>query len=304
MTGEPFFSVVIPTYNRAELIVKTLETVFRQSYKNFEVIVVDNCSTDNTDQVLKPFIESGKIVFIKHDRNYERAESRNTGMAAASGQFLTLLDSDDLMYENNLKDAHAYIQQNPDMHFFHNLYELVNEKGEPIYHYPFPSLRNPIKAIVKGNFISCIGVFMSEKVYEKYKFDTSIILQGIEDWELWLRILTEFKLGRIKKLNSGIVHHKGRSINQYELSAFIQKKDYVLEKMSFDSQLRTIYGPYKNEFGSSCYLLAASIANGAGLYTESKVYLRAAFQINKRLLLRRRFWRILQVAFWKSKSKI
>ncbi len=304
MTGKPFFSIVIPTYNRAELIVKTLETVFRQSYRSFEVIVVDNCSTDHTDQVLKPFIESGKIIFIRHDRNYERAASRNTGMAAASGQFLTLLDSDDLMYENNLKDAHAYIQQNPDLHFFHNLYELVNENGKSIYHYPFPSLRNPIKAIAKGNFVSCIGVFMSEKVYKNYKFDTSMILQGIEDWELWLRILTEFKLGRIKKLNSGIVHHKGRSINQYELSAFIQKKDYVLEKMSVDPKLRTIYAPYKNEFGSSCYLLAASIANGAGLYAESKVYLRAAFQINKSLLLRRRFWRILQVAFWKSKSKI
>src|SRR6266850_4794263 len=77
MHQSPTFSVVIPTYNRADMIVKTLESVFRQIYPAYEIIVVDNCSTDNTEQVLQPYIDSGKIRFIKHDRNYERARSRN-----------------------------------------------------------------------------------------------------------------------------------------------------------------------------------------------------------------------------------
>src|SRR2546422_10993365 len=94
MTEYPFFSVVIPTYNRAAFIKATLQSVLSQTYAHFEIIVVDNCSTDNTGEVLGPFIRAGQIQFIKHERNLERARSRNTGMKAARGDFLTLLDSD------------------------------------------------------------------------------------------------------------------------------------------------------------------------------------------------------------------
>src|SRR5436305_9177608 len=101
MKAEPvFFSIVIPTYNRADLILETLETVFNQTYKNYEAIVVDNCSSDNTLELLAPLVEKHKIRYIRHDRNYERSKSRNTGMDAATGDFLTFLDSDDFMYEN------------------------------------------------------------------------------------------------------------------------------------------------------------------------------------------------------------
>ncbi|HWZ23211.1 MAG TPA: glycosyltransferase family 2 protein, partial [Cytophagaceae bacterium] len=89
----PFFSIVIPTYNREKCILNTLDTVFSQTFRDYEVIVVDNCSTDQTELVLSEFISSGKIKFIKHDKNYERAKSRNTGMKAARGNFLTFLDS-------------------------------------------------------------------------------------------------------------------------------------------------------------------------------------------------------------------
>jgi glycosyltransferase involved in cell wall biosynthesis len=300
----PFFSIVIPTYNRANLILKTLESVFNQSWQDFEIIVVDNCSTDDTEQVLKPFIDARKIIFIKHDMNYERAVSRNTGMKAARGRFLTLLDSDDLMYRDNLADAHQFVVDNPELHLFQNKYELIDTNGTVLYHYPFPSLKNPIRAIARGNFISCIGIFLSTEVYSRYQFDTSEIVQGIEDWEFWLRVLSEFRIGRMEKINSGIVHHGGRSITQYSLNSFIEKKDYVLAKMAADPKLKVIYSPYFHEFNASCYLLASSMANGAGLFDESRVYLHQAFQINKGLLLRPRFWRILQVAFFRIKSKI
>src|SRR5882724_11938707 len=98
MGHEPLFSVVIPTYNRAGLISRTLNSVLCQTYQDFEVIVVDDASTDDTEQILEPLIRTQKIRYIKHDQNYERAKSRNTGMENASGHFLTFLDSDDLMY--------------------------------------------------------------------------------------------------------------------------------------------------------------------------------------------------------------
>ncbi|HYY94990.1 MAG TPA: glycosyltransferase family 2 protein, partial [Pyrinomonadaceae bacterium] len=71
----PFFSVVIPTYNRADFIVKTLRSVLAQTYAHREIIVVDNCSTDNTAELLDPFARAGQLRFIRHERNYERSRS-------------------------------------------------------------------------------------------------------------------------------------------------------------------------------------------------------------------------------------
>ena len=116
--NEVKFSIVIPTYNRAVLIPHTLESVFRQVYRNFEIIVVDNCSTDNTEEVLKPLIESNRIRYIRNDRNYERAYSRNVGFRNATGDYVTLLDSDDIMYPNCLADAADYIQKKPRYQIF------------------------------------------------------------------------------------------------------------------------------------------------------------------------------------------
>src|SRR6185436_17736881 len=135
MSDHPLFSVVIPTYNRAGLILKTLNTVFSQTYPHYEIIVIDDGSTDNTIEILEPLIKAEKIRYIRHEQNYERARARNTGMENARGDFLTFLDSDDLMYPANLEDAAKYVKANPDVKVFHNLCELVDEQGTLLYRY-------------------------------------------------------------------------------------------------------------------------------------------------------------------------
>ncbi len=148
------FSVIISTYNREKILIKTLNSVLQQSYLPYEIIVVDDCSTDNTEGVLQPFIQSRKIKYIKHDRNYERCRSRNTGLENATGDFAFLLDSDDVMYPNNLSDAAAFVENNPSFKCFHNLYELIDSDGKILRQYSFPSLKNQLKAIASGNFMS------------------------------------------------------------------------------------------------------------------------------------------------------
>ena len=112
------FSVIIPTYNRGALIVNTLETVIHQSFRDFEIIVVDDCSTDNTQEILSPYVAQGLIKYIRLQRNSERAIARNTGMQHAEGDYITLLDSDDFMYVDCLKDAAEYVQQHPEIKVF------------------------------------------------------------------------------------------------------------------------------------------------------------------------------------------
>ena len=99
----PLISIVIPTYNREKLILETLETVFDQTYKNYEIIVVDNASTDSSVKMLREFEKDGKLTLIANEHNLERARARNKGFKAAKGDFLTLLDSDDFMAPDRLE---------------------------------------------------------------------------------------------------------------------------------------------------------------------------------------------------------
>jgi glycosyltransferase involved in cell wall biosynthesis len=293
--SEPLmFSIVIPTYNREKFVEATLESVFAQTYPNYEVICVDNCSTDNTANILRRYAELGKITFIQHDKNYERARSRNTGMEAAKGDFLTFLDSDDFMYPNNLADAAAFAKNNPEIKCFHSLYELVTADRKAIYKYKFPPLNDQLRAIADGNFMSCIGNFIHREIYSKYKFDTSPDLTGGEDWEFWLRVLADHKLGRIEKINSGIQHHDGRSVNNQNIESMQRGLSYLAQKFRGDPHLSQVYGKYLNRIEASSFFYLNVLANDGRLNKLAFDFLRTAVEKEKSVLFSMRFMRSLR----------
>jgi glycosyltransferase involved in cell wall biosynthesis len=294
MNQSPFFSIVIPAYNRAALIAATLESIWQQTYANYEVIVVDNCSVDNTEEVLEPFIRTGRITFIKHDQNYERARSRNTGICAAKGDFVTLLDSDDLMYSTNLEDAAKYVIANPEVKCFHNLYEFVDSNHKVVYRPKFPPLSNQLKSIAQGNFMSCIGDFIHREVYSKYRFNTDPLMIGGEDWDFWLRVLASYKIGRIEKINSAVVQHEGRSVNHQDISRLSKGLQRLVQNLREDAYLMAVYAPYLKTIEASSLIYLASLANasspGKGLR-----YLCAAAKKDPGVLATTRFLRTFQI---------
>lgn len=302
MNKSIFFTIVIPTYNRGKLILDTLETVLNQSYRDFEIIVVDNCSTDDTDAVLKPLIEKNLIRYIKHDRNYERAQSRNTGMQNAKGDFLTLLDSDDFMYPDCLKDAAEYALQNPEIKVFQNMYELVNEKREKIYTYTFPSLENQYKALSSGNFMACIGGFLHREVYTKIQFDATRELTGSEDYEFWFRVLAKYKVGRINKVNSGVLQHEGRSVNFDTFDLMVKHKEYIVAVIRRHSVVKEKFEKYIPRFEASFLIYAAIKANQARLFSKAIYLLHLALKADLSVAFTRRFIRVYQIALFKMKK--
>ena len=296
MERKPFFSVVIPTYNRAGLILKTLNTVLSQTYQSYEIIVVDDASTDDTEQILEPLVRTQKIRYIKHDQNYERAKSRNTGMENAAGDFLTFLDSDDLMYPTNLEDAASFIKANPEVRLFHNLYQLVDEDGRILCKYDFPSLADPLQAITGGNFLASMGAFVHRDIFQKYSFDTSSILTGSEDWDFWLRVVPYYKPGRINKVNSGQVQHGARSVNHMELSELQSRFAYLTAKISNDPELNAIYGKYLKRLEAGSLLYTSTVANLMCRHNDALRCLRRAAQLDFRLAGSRSFMKALGIA--------
>lgn len=302
MSEYPTFSVVIPTYNRGALIEATLESVLTQTYPHYEVVVVDDCSTDNTDEVIAPYVQSGKVRYIRNECNSERAHSRNVGLDAAIGDFATLLDSDDFMYPTNLADAAAFARANPELKCFHNLYEFVDADRKVLRQFPLAPLQNQLKAIAMGNFMACVGDFMHRDIYKQYKFDTFLPLSGSEDWDFWLRVLADHKVGRINKVNNGVLQHSGRSVNNQNIETLRIGLEYVSDKIAKDAHLAEVYRPYLNRIRSNSYLYLAMLANGIGLFHVARHYIRTAVKWDPPQLVNPTFWRVVRRALLKLRS--
>ena len=114
LKSEPRVTVVIPTYNRAKVILRALETAFAQTYRNLEIIVVDDGSTDDTTAVLAPYWE--RIHYI-HQSNQGASAARNRGIQEATGEFIAFLDSDDEWLPAKLERQIELLEARPDLSF-------------------------------------------------------------------------------------------------------------------------------------------------------------------------------------------
>lgn len=183
----PFFSVLIPTYNHGHLIRKCLDSVLAQTYTNWEVIVVNNFSTDNTEEVVHSYHDK-RIKLINFSNNGVIAKSRNRAIEEAKGEWLCFLDSDDWWTSDKLSSCLKYMDNN-DL-IYHSL-RVVSENGEG----KKLKLRqiNPSHFIddffTRGNPIPNSSVVLRKSIQEKIGLindDKGLI--GVEDADYWLRI--------------------------------------------------------------------------------------------------------------------
>ena len=123
-------SIIMPSYNTGCFIKETIESVLAQSYSNWELIIVDDCSTDNTDHVVKPYLSDARIRYLKNETNSGAAVSRNRALREAKGRWIAFLDSDDLWESDKLKKQIAFMESNG-YHFSYTNYIEIDEKSIP-----------------------------------------------------------------------------------------------------------------------------------------------------------------------------
>jgi len=187
----PKFSIIIPTYNRAHIIGEALDSVLAQSCKDFEIIVVDDGSTDNTPEVLQPYLD--RIRYLKK-LNSGPAAARNRGITESHGEYIAFLDSDDRWYPNKLAQIERAIGAHPEAGLFYSDFRLVDEQRS--YKREIHSrhiVGNGYHQLLLGGFFGTSTVVVKRECFDLcglfYKD-----LYGPEDLDMWIRIAKQFPI--------------------------------------------------------------------------------------------------------------
>jgi glycosyltransferase involved in cell wall biosynthesis len=253
----PFFSIIIPTFNREIIIEETINSCLQQNFEDYEIIVIDDCSTDATSEKVSE-INDSRIRLVKNDQNLERCISRNKGIDLANGKYICFLDSDDLFCENHLSTFYNYLESVsfPDCMLFTNSFLKFEENelekkivpefnSHERFSYLLKYTPNPARVCVSTNIL------------RELNFDSKI--PGIEDLDLWLRIAINHTIYHLEEYTSIYRIHSEmysvQSAKRYrkELEMF----NYVANKAEFKNAL-----PIKevNRLKSMCYFFLCQYA--------------------------------------------
>ncbi|MDJ1504661.1 glycosyltransferase family 2 protein [Xanthocytophaga agilis] len=244
-----FFSIIIPTYNRASFLPATLQSLLKQTFKDYEVIVVDDGSTDNTEEVMKGLTDD-HIRYYKKE-NGERAAARNFGIKQARGQYITFLDSDDIFYEQCLSNAYESILKFENPPLLHVAYEVTdrNLKSKVKVN---NLVSDDIYVLVKGNPLSCMGVFLRRDIANTYQFTEDRALAGSEDWELWLRVVANVGIKVDNRVSAALIDHDSRSVKHFVEGNLVERKELALRYAFEDETVKKIFSPYWKKINSYC----------------------------------------------------
>ena len=187
---QPLVSIVVPVYNAARFIEETIATVQNQTYQNWELLLIDDCSTDDSVKLIKPHLTKDKrIKLLKNKANSGAALTRNKGIDAAKGHYLAFLDADDLWLPEKLEKQVAFMQE-IDCAFSFTGYEFANETGKPNGKKVHVPATITYKQALKNTTIFTSTVMLNLKKLDKHKVLMPNIRRG-QDTATWWRILRQ-----------------------------------------------------------------------------------------------------------------
>jgi glycosyltransferase involved in cell wall biosynthesis len=299
----PTVSVILPTYNRARLLGRAIQSVFAQTYQDFELIVVDDGSTDNTESLVKSF-NSEKIRYIRHRQNKGASAARNTGIQSAKGAYIAFQDSDDeWMPEKLEKQMRAFETAPPEVGIVYTGFFIIttNKREYKPSAEITPKDGNIFSSIIKGEYlVSPQTIVVKRECFEKAGlFDEH--LPAMEDWEMALRLSKHY---HFKYINEPLVLYYPQSDSlSRNKSAVIQAYQQVLERYFEDiKQDKRLMAKHYLRLGHFLYS-NGELSQGRNHFTRSiKLYpldikaigafLFSCFGTRLYKILARRYWKL------------
>ena len=255
--NDKIVSIIIPTYNRANCIRETITSVLNQTYQNFEIIIIDDGSIDNTKEIIQAFLDE-RIKYIFQEHNGLPASARNKGLKLAKGEYIAFLDSDDLWFPQKLKIQINFLKENPSILLVATNGLIFPLKPNMKVLFLKNNIKISFKELLQKNIIINSSVMMRKNVIQIIGFlDESSVLRYGEDYDYWLRLLN-LKDNSILILKDILVKYrdsKNSRINlykdpsffkqKYRIVSYIYRKYNALDQNDTDKLLRELLYQYK-----------------------------------------------------------
>ncbi|WP_158116963.1 glycosyltransferase family 2 protein [Vibrio cincinnatiensis] len=225
------FSVVVPTYNGEKYIEETLNSIFNQSFEDYEVIIVDDCSTDNTVVLAKSFLLFERVTIIEKKSNNGLSDSVNIGVKIASGDIVICLGQDDILDRNHLKIIDGIYKKESNISITHNASIMIDSDNRPIGIFVDEDrIRKitenyKIEMCKRNIFQSCGLSFKRTSFLEAGGWDDSYKLFG--EWLIYMKIARLGSLHFVPNLYSYYRRHETNITNGFSsLSSYISRREY------------------------------------------------------------------------------
>ena len=242
-------SIIMPSYDTAQYIEQSILSVQKQTYENWELIIVDDCSTDNTDEVVKPLLSDARIRYLKNEKNSGAAVSRNRALREAKGKWIAFLDSDDLWLPEKLEKQVAFMEQNG-YHFSYTNYEEIDMAGEKTG----VRVTGPKKITKTGMFNYCWPGCLTVM----YDAETVGLIQIADikknnDYAMWLKVcrkadcyLLDECLAQYRKGRAGSVStHSVKTMVGWHYKLFREAEGFGLVQSVCNTAKNLLWGVYK-----------------------------------------------------------
>ena len=260
--GDPLVSVILPTYNRPEGLYLALQSLTRQTYQNFEVVVINDAG-ENVQWVVDSFKNSLKIKYIVHEQNQDLAGARNTGLKNAAGSYIAYLDDDDIFFPNHLKEALRILTNTPYQVVYSDAFRLHQQKEGYLYaikHVDLP-YSNPFskERLLMHNLFPVISVVHAKSCLEKTGFfDTS--LHTHEDWDFFIRLSRFYDFYHLKKITCAFsMRYDSSNMTTERKASFAQTTEMIYRKyQKWAQNHQQILNFQKNHLGNLKKQLADS----------------------------------------------
>ena len=226
-------SIIMPSFNTAKYIEESINSVLAQTYTNWELIIVDDCSTDNTDEIVQPFLSDDRIKYFKNEKNSGAAVSRNRALREAKGKWIAFLDSDDLWLPEKLERQIAFMKKH-DYKFSYTDYEKIDENSASLNILVSGPKRVTKKRMYRYCWVGCLTVMYDAEQIGLIQIKD---IKKNNDYAMWLQIskqtncyLLPENLAKYRIRKKSISHDKlsKKLKSHYDLFHFCDEKPAII----------------------------------------------------------------------------